>query len=983
MCLISLSLSSCSFKHDTSPSNNWPAETLKNLTLRQKIGQMMVYYMNTNILNEDSHVYNELVELIQSDGVGAIHIWKGEAGATLPLTNGLQSLSKIPILFQADLEYGLFDRFQTGTEVPPAMAIAATQDPKVAYAAGKITAQEGRAIGIHLALAPVVDVNNNPDNPIINTRSFGETPEQVIKYAIPFMQGLQHGGMAATAKHFPGHGDTGKDSHSSLAMIPDDSLRLWTIELEPFRKLVEGGVNAVMIGHINAGSVQRERHAPATLSRFWIQDILEKELGFKGVVVTDAMAMGGIVNRYSSDYALVETIIAGSDLILQNYDVKHSIDVVENAVLSGKIPLSRINEAVLKLLELKYHLGLADKSHVTYSEFAENFNRHKFRQSMNQAAARAVTLVKDKNNLIPIVETDSIITIINLFDTEYPKHKAIVQEEMKRIYSIHNITLMPSSSSNLYANTLNAINENGVVIVNAFVQPKARKDRIFLPENQTQFLHDLMKKTDNIVLISFGTPYLIRDFQDISTYLCVYTSSQQMQIALANAISGQTEIGGRLPVTIPGVAEINTGFHIMRTREMIQVAQNKWIRPTPVMEQPIVLTPEHRGNYKVIMDNINDALDDKAWPGGVLLATHHGEIFVYENFGYHTYDHTVYTSKSDFFDLASVTKVLATTSAVMSLYDEGKIHIDDKIIDYIPQFTSSDSVENAYKASITLKQLLTHSAGLPPFKRFYNMAAPTQEARWDSLFQVALDTVPGGKYQYSDIGLMLLGKMIENISGQGLDAYVIEHIFDPLGMSDTHYLPKDKLIDVMPTEINEYHHGLTHGVVHDENSASFGGVTGHAGLFSTAYDLGIFSIMMLNNGRYHDIQIFDSSTVALFTSRQFFPDSTSSRCLGWDSPSDIASGGPYLSSASFGHTGFTGTSIWIDPVIDISVILLTNAVHPNRNNKIPGYYDWRQKIHASVYESLGFEHLNPALEWRDRWNPEIRKSWWKRLFSKK
>ena len=326
---------------------SWAMETFGGLSLRQKVAQMLIYRMNMRFLSSSSKKWKEIQSLLETDGIGGVHIWYGDVGTSLTLLNKMQDYSHIPILVDADIEYGLYQRFPTGTELPPFMALAATGDPDLAYAAGKIVATEGRSVGIHWNFAPVVDVNNNPRNPIINTRSFGEDPDQVSIYGKAYIRGLQDHGMLATAKHFPGHGDTEKDSHSSMAQIPSDALRLWSVEINPFINAISSDVDAVMVAHVHAPDYQFNADLPATLSKFWVSNILKDSLGFKGVVVTDAMSMGGITNNYSDSYGLIAAVNAGCDFIIQNGDFKGSIDVIEQAVLDSIIPEERIDELSL------------------------------------------------------------------------------------------------------------------------------------------------------------------------------------------------------------------------------------------------------------------------------------------------------------------------------------------------------------------------------------------------------------------------------------------------------------------------------------------------------------------------------------------------------------------------------------------------------------------------------------------------------------
>lgn len=368
--------------------------------------------------------------------------------------------------------------------------------------------------------------------------------------------------------------------------------------------------------------------------------------------------------------------------------------------------------------------------------------------------------------------------------------------------------------------------------------------------------------------------------------------------------------------------------------------------------------------YASIETIMDDAVADSAWPGGVILIGNKDKIILSETAGWHTYDKIRPTKSDDIFDLASVSKVIGTTSAVMKLLESGKLSLDDKAVKYVPQLQGPNPVQTALKKSITIRHLLTHTAGFEPFRLFYEMDVP-QEARWDSVFQSPLLTKPGEKTVYSDIGLMITGKIIEAVSGLPLDVYLKKEVFEPLKMNDTYYNPPASLLDrIVPTEIDPQRGGLVHGIVHDENAASLGGVAGHAGLFSTAGDLSRFCRMMLNGGELEGVRIFRPETIRQFTTRI---DPEDSRCLGWDSPDGESSGGIYLSQKSYGHTGFTGTSVWIDPEYEIYVILLTNAVHPNRSWKLPKYYDWRQLLHSAAYEELGFNKRNPNVLLKKRW----------------
>ncbi len=979
--IISL-LVACGAQPHNLDNTSWVEATLKKLTLRQKISQMMVYSMSLNYLSSESTTWQEIDELLDSDGIGFLHVWGGETASALTLLNEMQSRSKVPMIVQADLEYGLQKRFGAGTQLPWPMALAATGDPGSAFEAGRITAEEGRALGIHLALAPVVDVNNNPANPIINTRAFSEDPDEVSRYAISFMQGLHAAGMLSTAKHYPGHGDTQTDSHISLAKIPSDSARLWSIELKPFQAMIDAGVDLVMVGHLDAGEFQREPGIPASLSPYWLYDVLRKKQGFRGAIITDAMAMGGIVRNYPDRYALIQTIKAGSDIIIQNRNYKGSVDWVEEAVKDGLISESRIDEAVTRILTLKAKLGLNKKKTLSLSDMQAKLGTAHNKAVAQEIMSKAITLVRDSLNLVPLPPADSQhVYIIDIRDWMFDHDRSTIQAELQRY--LKNSTAWVLDNTDLpasYDDVLSSIPDSAKVLVNVFSSTKMKKNRVLLPALQSDFIISLSRKTPNLIVSSLGTPYLIQAFPDIPAYLVTYGNQSEMQRALAKALLGRSSISGRLPITIPGIAKHGQGLK-RNGVPFASVTTAVWSKLVPTILQRVA--PEDVGSDPgKIMPLIHQALEEKAFPGGVLLAAKDGKIFIDEYFGEHTYDTDEHTYRGDIFDLASVTKVIATTSAAMKLYEEGKLNLDTTVVSYLPKFAGPDSLNDSLKKTITVKNLLTHTAGMKPFKKFYAMHPPTRDALVDSVLESELDTLPGTKYMYSDIGLITLGKVIEKLAGTDLKTFTDSVIFGPLAMSSTGYLPKYQMDRIVPTEISPLDSALIHGFVHDENSHSLGGITGHAGLFSSALDLARFAQMMLNKGSLGDTVIFKPETIELFTHRANMLEEENSRCLGWDSPSETSSGGVYLSANSFGHTGFTGTSIWIDPDNQMFVILLTNAVHPHRSYKYPNYFDWRQRIHSAVYESLGFSEITPGLEWRERWIKEAKRknSWWYKLF---
>ena len=943
-------------------SKNWPKRVLKKLSLREKIAQMMIYRMHLKYENVTPEKWEEITRLVSGDGIGGIHLWSGDGSSSIAFINEIQNRSKVPIIFDADIERGFGQRFPSGTDFPPMMAITATGNPKNAYDVGKIVAIESKAAGVQWNLSPVVDVNNNPLNPIINTRSFSDDPDIVGEFSIEYTKGLQDYGMIATAKHFPGHGDTQTDSHSSLAMIPSDSSRLWSVELKPFRVMAGAGIDVVMMAHIHAPDYQPEADEPATLSRFWVTEILRERLGFDGAIITDAMSMGGITKNYSDDYAIVKAIQAGCNIIIQNYDLTGAIDVVEKAVTEGDISIDQINSSALKMLQLKDKVGLNLNRYISMDSMMENISTKENRETASRIASESITLVRDKKGLLPLsANGKDTLYVFDIYDQEYKHSRSTVTTKIiAERFPVRSVQIDESDKKPVLDAIIKSIPNNSQILINAFVSPKEWKDRIFFPDNETYFVRELLKKSERIILASLGTPYLLQDFSEVSTYLCAYKGSSIMQNALADALLGLKDISGRLPVTIPDLYEIGSGIFKEKKIEIEEISEYK-----PGTHIKRVLPRAVGADNSYLESFMESAVEDSAWPGGVLLAAKGGNIFYHQGHGFHTYARNHPVRSSDIFDLASITKVIATTSAIMRLVDQNKINIDKPVMTYLPDFKGKKKKYKKQKSTITVKDLLSHSSGLPAFKQYYQM----KKSR-DLILGSIYDTEPvrmiGDTMIYSDVGAIMLGELVEKVSDLSLNKFTDSLVFEPLGMTTTFFNPpKEKIHRIVPTEIDP-NGNLIHGYVHDENAHSLGGVAGHAGLFSTAKDLAIFSQMMLNKGIYGWKRIFRQNTVELFTTRaDMIPGS--SRCLGWDSPSGASSGGVYLSDASFGHGGYTGTTLWIDPENEIIVILLTNAVHPNRKNKEPKYFDWRHRIHSAVYESLSLNEKNPSLELRPRW----------------
>jgi beta-glucosidase-like glycosyl hydrolase/CubicO group peptidase (beta-lactamase class C family) len=927
-------------------TNAWVESTLRKMSVDEKIGQLLFTTYHGSFTADDSAAYQQMLHDIKDLHVGGfinitetspLGIVKSQAYPTAVLNNQLQAQSKLPLLIGADFERGTAMRLDEGTSFPTAMAVAAGGNVKDAYTMGKITALEARAVGIHWIYAPDADVNNNPGNPIINTRSFGEDPERVAKFVSAFVQGVQENGGLATAKHFPGHGDTSADSHIDLPVIRADRARLDEVELVPFRAAIAANVDSIMTGHLNVPALEPDPNIPATLSRNILTDLLRKQLGFEGLIITDAMDMGGITVRYAPGEAAVRAVAAGADCLLMPPVPDAAFEALQGAVKSGRISKERLDASVRRILQAKARLGLNQNRLVDVNAINQKFGSMAWQKEAQEISDRSVTLLRDAPHRLPLDGTKPSRALLLAFyaDPEpYPGED--LERELRARFD--SVTTLRADTRFVNASILKLPPPDSydIAILALFVRVSDRKGNVDVPEEQAELAEQIFKTGKPVVTVGFGSPYLIEKFPQAETWLAAFGISDVAQISVARALFGQIPVRGTLPVTVPG-ANLKAGFGIELP------ANSQTLQPMEVRGEA-----QLRPAYAVL----EKAVGDKAFPGATLAVGYRGKVAVHA-FGKLSYGaDAAAVTPTTMYDIASLTKVVATTTLVAKLVEGDfavPLDLDAKIERYLPEWANGPQPE--WRHRVTVRHLLTHTSGLPPFKEYWRTSKSKQDTL-DKIFAEPLEYEPGTKEIYSDLGIILMAEIIERLTGRTLDDLAKSYIFSPLGMKDTMYRPEKKLWPMIaPTEIdNNLRHRLVQGEVHDENAYAIGGVSGHAGLFSTAPDLAAFCQMLLNGGVYAHQRILRRSTVAQFTTPQQLSNGT--RTLGWAVPTEGSSSGHYFSARSFGHTGFTGTSIWIDPDRQLFVVLLTNRVHPTRENmKIAQV---RPAVHDAVMQALGF-----------------------------
>jgi beta-glucosidase-like glycosyl hydrolase/CubicO group peptidase (beta-lactamase class C family) len=924
--------------------SSWVEETLRRLSLEEKVAQLVFERADGGYLSSDDERWKYYERLVKERKIGGFVFFAGDVYEYVMQINKLQAASEIPLLIASDFEFGTAMRVRRATLFPRAMLVGATRNPQYAYDMGRVIAKEARALGVHQDYAPVVDVNNNPMNPVINTRSFGEDPRLVAEMAAAFARGLQDGGVIATAKHFPGHGDTDVDSHLDMPVLPFAKQRLDSLELVGFRRAVESGVMSMMIAHLSVPAYDTTRGLPATLSGPIITGLLQNQLGFKGLIVTDAMTMQGVTKAFSTADAAVRTIIAGTDLVLLPPDMDVAIDAIVGAVRRGEISEERIDASVRKLLAIKESLGLVENRFVDPNAVASIVGSAEHRRLAKQIARDGITVVKNDNNLLPLQKNNlKKIVGITVGDLEDPTTGAYFRSLVRsRVQRYEDLRVDHRSNKIEYDSVLTRAATGDVLLVHLYVTTRSEQMTGFFKPQQAKFLNNLLKLNKPTVVVSFGNPYLLSALPTVPAYLAGYSSADVVVEAAVEAIFGEIETRGKLPITIPpstGVSASNpAGFPYGTGISLPKVALR--------YDEPTVAGFDFE-KLKRVDEVVKQAVRDSAFPSAVVLAAHNGIVGYHKAFG--TYEYGPYARQVDvntIYDLASVTKVIATTSAIMRLVDERKLSLDDPVVKYIPQFGQKG------KEQITVYNLMVHNSGLPAWRRFYEFCT-TPQCVLDSIYATPLQYHPGDSTIYSDLGLITIGKVIEKVSGTTLDRYVDSVFFKPLGMNNTMYNPPRSLWNrIAPTEIDSFWQKTyvpVRGRVHDENAAVLGGVSGHAGLFSTASDLAIMVQMILNGGTYGGVRYISEETVKRFITRQ---SERSTRAIGWDTKNfhGYTSAGKLFGPKSFGHTGFTGTSIWADPERNLFVILLTNRVYPTRNNtKI---FDVRPKVADAVVEAI-------------------------------
>jgi beta-glucosidase-like glycosyl hydrolase/CubicO group peptidase (beta-lactamase class C family) len=915
----------------TAPLNDaartWIEQTLAGMTLREKVGQMTSAWVLGDYTSTSDPSFVEVRQWIEKDGVGGITMSLGTPIEVAAKLNDLQHLAKIPMLVHSDLEPnlgrlegGIFAPYTYGagsaTVIPANMAIGATGDTSLARRAGEIVGREAMAVGINTVFAPTVDVNNNPANPVINTRSFGEDPAQVAAMSAAFVRGVQSAGAGATAKHFPGHGDTDTDSHLALPVVRSSRARLDQVELVPFRAAIAAGVQNVMSAHIALPAIGKDS-TPATLRKDVLTGLLRDTLGFTGVAYTDALSMEGIGGGYTVEKSAVLAVQAGADVLLKPTDIGRAINAVVAAVERGDIPAARIDASVRRILEQKLRVGVIQHPFVSLTTLRDSVGAAEHRKLAVEIAEKAITLVRDRANLVPMTRGLNTLVLTYAPEQDIAAGRTFAGAVRAALGPGTRVQRIGARTPRSELDSLG----RGIqrVVFSTHGRTVEGEGRLSVAPQVAQWL-DSVSAVAPVVMVAHGNPYVIRQFRRVGTYAMAFGTGTVVENASALAITGQRAISGHAPISLPGFYARGDGI--------------PRVLPFPREALPTVM----KDSLQHLLDR---AVRDSAFPGAMLVVGRKDRVIATVSAGHLDWKESPAPDAHTIWDMASLTKVTATTSSIMQLVDQQKVDVNAPVQKYLPDWTGPN------KEKVLIRHLLTHASGLPAWRPLYKEATNAEQAM-QLVYQTPLDTVPGARFLYSDLNFILLGEVVRRVSGQRVDAYTRDHVFGPLKMTDTQFNPDKSLLPrIAPTEVDPWRQRQIRGEVHDENAFILGGVAGHAGLFSTAADVTRLCQAYLNGGTLDGARIWSPETIKLFTT--VYDSTFSNRAFGWETPNGMNSAGRIMRRPAFGHTGFTGTSYWIDPANDLFVILLTNRVNPTRqNNKIGGV---RQAV-ADMAEAL-------------------------------
>ncbi len=949
-------------------AKKWADSVYNSLSEDERIGQLMVARLSSMDVKtrKITFLYDQVTEYVKKYNIGSTCLFQGSPTLQATYMNALKQLAKTPILFSIDGEWGLGMRIPDSVmPLPRQMMLGATSDPTLVYQYGQVVANQCKRMGIQTNYAPVMDVNNNPNNPVINDRSFGEDKYKVALYGTEYMKGMQDNGILACAKHFPGHGDVAVDSHLDLPVIYKTKAQLDSTELYPFRKIFQQGIGSAMIGHLYIPSIDERMNRPTSLSNKNIQGLLRTDLGFQGLAITDGLEMQGVKKFFPNGEASVEALIAGNDLLCLPDSIPLAIEKIKTAIKENRLLWTDIEEHCKRVLMAKYQYVLPANGPIVLENLTKDLNRE-VPGMRALIAANAITLLsKQDEAFFPFTPAynQEHVAYVGVGLTKDNAFAKSMREKYQANVFYFDYTKKNKDSVDALIDQIVTGHRRIVIGIHQFNRTPA--NNFGISPDAVQFVNALQQRARAITFL-FGNPYAAKNWCVAKNLVVCYEDDSIVQQTAIELLAGERMYKGCLPVTVCEQYPFGYGIRAaFRSLASVSTADSMSISDEGI---------------KRIDSIVAAGIAGKAMPGCVVLVAKKGKILLEKAYGHYTYQQAEAVDKNAVYDLASLTKILSTNLAVMKLYEEGKIDLHKSLMDYLPETSGSN------KATITIEQLLKHEGGLAAFVPFYketldpdgkpkkewfsNTASAQYSRRVANQLFVRNDIVdsfysrilkspvqPADKYLYSDNDFIFLGKVVEQLTGTTLDNYVTKMFYKPMQLESMGYHPLNHLAynRIVPTAAETtFRNQLLRGDVHDPGAAIMGGVAGHAGLFSDAYDVACIMQMLLNGGSWNQEHYFKPETIQLFTSYQ---SNHSRRGLGFDKPEtdNATRAEPYPAAAAspetFGHLGFTGTCAWADPANQLVFVFLSNRIHPVENDQFKKL-NIRSAILKAAYEGM-------------------------------
>ncbi|QIE58366.1 serine hydrolase [Rasiella rasia] len=943
-------------KDDLPSQQKWVDSIYGNMSLQEKVGQL---FMAVKFSSDSRSKKDVIKDYIENQYIGGVIFSKGGPQRQAKLGNEYQELSDIPLFYAMDAEWGLAMRLDSTYAFPWNMTLGAIKDDKIVEKVGKRVGEHVKRMGMHINFGPVVDINTNPKNPIIGNRSFGEDKLNVTQKAMAFMKGMQSAGIMANAKHFPGHGDTATDSHETLPTIDFTKHRLDSIELYPYRQLIQEGLSSVMVAHLNVPSLEERYGYPSSISENIVTNILKGELGFNGLIFTDALNMKGASNFKEPGEIDLAAFLAGNDVLLISENIPKAHNLMVKAFRDGIITEERLAHSVKKILYAKYKLGLNKYKPIVTENLVEDLNSAWDDALYEEAMENALTVVKNQDNVLPIKDLQKKkIAYINFGDDS---GKTFLNELRK--YA--DVDWVKAKGLDDYVKKLK--NYNYVII--GFHRSNENPWKSFeFTEKELVWIYEIAR-TNKVILDVFTRPYALLDLKTTTNFegiICSYQNSEVSQELSAQLIFGAREAKGQLPVSIGEEFAVHTSIE---TKSLKRLQYG---------------TPESVGVSSEKLKKIDTLARTGLWggmmPGAQILVARKGKVIYNKTFGHHTQQKKNSVKYDDIYDVASLTKILATVPMIMELVDRKVITMDTKLSEMLPEY------KNSNKGHITLQEMLSHVARLKAWIPFYTHTLDTVTKRpsekyykknpneefnikvaeglymrrdyKDSIYEIIRksDLRSSKGYKYSDLPYYLLKKFLEEFYGSPLELLVQRDYYESLGANYTTFNPLSKFTkaDIVPTEDDSYFRmQKVHGNVHDQGAAMIGGVGGHAGLFSNSNDIAKLMQLYLWKGFYGGKRYFNPETLDMFNACYYCEDNVR-RGVGFDKP-QLGESGPTcgcVSMTSFGHSGFTGTFTWADPEEEIVYVFLSNRTYPSADNRKLIGSNLRSNIQEAIYDAI-------------------------------